>query len=59
MPTPFWRSVLFAVFHMGEVKRAKLSGPDVNTSHAPKSEIGVCLGTDPVFPGTYIFYICV
>lgn len=43
--------------HMGEVKRAKISGPDVNTSHAPKSEIGVCLGTDPVFPGTYIFYI--
>lgn len=43
--------------HMGDVKRAKVSGPEVNTSHAPKSEIGVCLGTDPVFPGTYIFYI--
>jgi len=43
---------------MGDAKRSQLaSSAQTLKQHAPVSEVGVCVGTNPIFPGTYLFYI--
>ena len=44
--------------HVGDGKRAQqASAHKILKQHTAASEIGVCVGTNPIFPGAYLFYI--
>jgi hypothetical protein len=55
---PFLPFGTVCMVSMGEAKRTVLAQSREYPRHAvPKSEVGVLLGSDPAFPGSYIFYV--
>jgi len=55
---PFLPFGTVCMVSMGDSKRSALASTMVYPKHAvSKAEIGVLLGVDPAFPGSYMFYI--